>query len=109
MRSAAAALLLAVALGASSFAIAQTAGETTPPCVNQEQLNNILKAQGYSDIKLSEVSPSAGKPRPDISCRSDPANAAATPTHNGWNGTAMKDGKLHNIYVDAAGRVTTKE
>jgi hypothetical protein len=109
MRTTAAAFLLALTIGASPLALAQTTGTTTPPCVTQEQLNGLLKAQGYTDIKLSEVSPTSAQPRPDISCRTPESQAAVTATHKGWNGTAMKDGKLQNIYVDAAGRVSTRE
>jgi hypothetical protein len=94
-------------MATSSFTIAQTSGATPSPCVTQEQLKRILTAQGYTDIRLSDVSQSMTHAHPDISCRSEPASAATTPTHRGWNGTAMKNGKLRNIYVDAAGRITT--
>jgi hypothetical protein len=99
------ALFSLMIIGASTFALAQTS-TADQPCVTQEQLVNKLKSLGYGDIKLSDVSPSASNPHPEISCRTPEAAAATTATHRGWNGTATKDGKQHNIYVDAVGRVT---
>lgn len=99
-------LLSALMVSVSTFAVAQGNVPSAAPCVSQAQLMDALAKDGYTDIKLSEVQPNVGVPHPDVSCRSNPADAATTATHKGWNGTATKGGKVYNIYVDATGKVT---
>ena len=106
MKTLAAAFISLTIMGAPSLVLAADAGTSeVPRCFTQQQLIDVLKSQGYSDIKLSE---SQGY-HAEISCRTPEDQAGVTRTHSGWNGTAMKDGKQHNVYVDAIGRVTTQD
>jgi hypothetical protein len=74
------------------------------------QLIRQLQAQGYTDIKVTPLSPNAFDPRPelmhpDITFTSpDNEEAQDTPIHFGWNGTADKNGTTFEVYVDRASR-----
>ncbi len=74
------------------------------------QLIRQLQAQGYTDVKVTPLSPNAFDPRPelmhpDITFTSpDNEEAQDTPIHFGWNGTADKNGTTFEVYVDRASR-----
>ena len=67
---------------------------------------------GYSSIHLTRVRPTEVDPRPDIEDSGKNGtrrqNSPNVPVHQGWNGTAVRDGKRVNILVDEAGHMTTK-
>ncbi len=65
---------------------------------SQAQLANQLRQEGYSEIHMSPYAPTAINPRPELMT---PTSAPAqTPVHNGWNGTASKDGSVVDIYAN---------
>lgn len=69
----------------------------------QNELARQLEAQGYGDVKLSSFSPTTLNPEPQLcQCGDDPQT---TRVHEGWNGTAQKEGRLVRvrvIYSDAS-------
>jgi hypothetical protein len=74
------------------------------------QLIQQLQRQGYSDIKVTPLSPNIFDPRPELlhtdltySSPDDP-KAQDTPIHFGWNGTADRNGRTFEVYVDATQR-----
>ncbi len=69
---------------------------TVPGVVSQAQLAHQLHSQGYNNIKLSSQYPTPADPNPENHSRSDPET---TPIHQGWNGTAFKDGRRLRVYV----------
>jgi hypothetical protein len=105
-------------LGALSLSLTAAASMTalaadlvsTPPSVHvaspgvmsYAQLIEQLRGQGYSDVKVTALRPSLSSPRPELvhglGAGDDEANT--TPVHQGWNGTAVKDGRTVDIYVD---------
>lgn len=82
MRIKAAPLLSALTIAFTSVAAAPGAA-AAGPCLTRAQLMALLKKQGYSNIELSDPAPK-------------------TPVCSGWVGSAFKDGKKHNIYIDVA-------
>jgi hypothetical protein len=100
------------AIGLASPAMAQQAGLLQPaPSVHVAvagvascaQLIRQLQAQGYTDIKISEDYPNVLDPRPEIRhgySSPDDQDAKVTPYHYGWMGTALKDGRRVDVYVD---------
>ncbi len=72
---------------------------------SEAQLIEQLQARGFAGIKVTDVSPTFWDARPDylhgFTSATDPAAQAAA-VHQGWNGTAMKDGRVYNVYVDTA-------
>lgn len=81
-----------------------------PGTASYAQLIQQLQAQGYADIKLTPLSPNLFDPRPELmhpdltftSAKDDAARD--TPIHAGWNGTAVKNGTMFEVYVDRAPR-----
>jgi hypothetical protein len=103
---------LGLALGVSSFAVAQQSGTTNPTMekmemptgpLSQAQLITGLQNHGYTDVKLSSNLPDPYNPRPQemrgAAISPDDPKAKVTPLHIGWNGTAVKEGKTYNVYV----------
>ncbi len=74
------------------------------------QLIRQLRSQGYGDITLTPLSPNLFDPRPELTHPDldfvSPADAGAgeTQVHPGWNGTAARDGRSVDVYVDRAPR-----
>ncbi len=72
------------------------------------QLIELLQSQGYGDVKVTPLSPNVFDPRPELMhpdltfTSPDNEDAQDTPIHFGWNGTAVKDGKTFEVYVDRA-------
>lgn len=66
---------------------------------SQAQLVKQLQGAGYSDVELSDSLPNIATPQPQLT--NPTTDLVNTPVHKGWNGTAYKNGKLYNIYVDA--------
>lgn len=64
---------------------------------SQAALASQLKSEGYDDIQLSAYLPNMDNPQPQFS--NPTTDLAQTPAHQGWNGTAYKNGKLYNVYV----------
>jgi hypothetical protein len=114
-----AALSTAALLGATAPSAAEESyffGLITPtPMVHvalsgtasEAQLISTLEAQGFTDIKVTPLSPNQFDPRPEllhvdltVSSPSDP-RAQTTPIHDGWNGTAVRDGRTFHVYVDS--------
>jgi len=73
-----------------------------PGVMTEAQLIERLEAEGYTEIWLSTERPTEFTPRPEISARlnSDDPVAQSTPALPGWNGTARKDGRTLDVYVD---------
>jgi hypothetical protein len=73
-----------------------------PGVMNEAQLIDQLHAEGYTDVWLTTERPTSFTPRPDISAPLDPDDpvAQSTPVMAGWNGTARKDGRTVDVYVD---------
>jgi hypothetical protein len=68
----------------------------------QAQLISGLEAHGYRDVALGNEVASPGKPHPELLAgvhSADDPEAQKTSVHLGWNGTAVKDGELVNIYL----------
>lgn len=74
------------------------------------QLIRQLQSQDYADIKVTPLSPNRFDPRPELMhpdltfVSADDETAQATPIHFGWNGTAVRDGRRFEVYVDRAPR-----
>lgn len=66
---------------------------------SQAQLADRLRSQGYADVIMSSVYPSPADPLPwrNPTLTSHPEQ---TPVHAGWNGVAVKDGQVIQVYVD---------
>jgi len=77
------------------------------------QLIEELQSQGYTDIKVTPLSPNSFDPRPEFTHPAlvftsvDDEQAQDTPIHFGWNGTAAKNGQIVEVYVDHASRRKT--
>lgn len=106
MRFLASASLLAVLAGASpALANSNGLGFGFTPSVHvpastsesQAALASQLKSDGYNNVQLSAYLPNMSNPQPQFS--NPTTDLAQTPVHQGWNGTAYKNGKLYNIYV----------
>ncbi len=66
---------------------------------SQSQLAEMLRSQGYSDIHLSAVAATPATPHPElISSLTD--HPEKVPVRSGWNGVAVKDGQVVQVYVD---------
>ncbi|MCB5945625.1 hypothetical protein [Acidocella sp. KAb 2-4] len=65
---------------------------------SQAQLATQLQAEGYSNVTLSAAAPSLADPHPELN-PTETSAPAQTPVHAGWNGTAVKDGKIVQVYV----------
>ncbi len=74
------------------------------------QLIRQLQSQDYADIKVTPLSPNLFDPRPELMhpdlafTSADNEAAQDTPIHFGWNGTAVRDGRRFEVYVDRAPR-----
>ena len=70
-----------------------------PGIESQAQLADRLRAQGYADVIMSSVYPSPADPLPwrNPTLTSHPEQ---TPVRQGWNGVAVKDGQVIQVYVD---------
>jgi hypothetical protein len=66
---------------------------------SQSQLAERLRALGYGDIVLSSVYASPANPHPEIYPWAT-AHPEQTPVHDGWNGIAVKDGQMVQVYAD---------
>ena len=66
---------------------------------SQAQLADQLRARGYTDVVLSSVPATPANPHPE-------GNATLTnypeqtPVRSGWNGVAVKDGQIVQVYAD---------
>jgi len=74
---------------------------------SQAQLTRQLNAQGYCDVKLSSVRPNPADPEPQLYRGRD--NPQITPVHQGWNGTAVKNGRTLEVRVDFGGAPAVAE
>ena len=126
-----AALSLALAVPAVSAAVQAANAETATPdesyvfglvtltpmmhvpmagAASYAQLIRLLQSQGYADIKVTPLSPNSFDPRPelmhpDLTFTSAADDAARdTAIHAGWNGTAVKNGRMVEVYVDRVPR-----
>jgi hypothetical protein len=72
---------------------------------SEAQLIRELQAQGYDDVRVTELLPNRFDEHPELMqgfrSADDPA-AQATPVHPGWNGTAAKGREIYNVYVTPA-------
>jgi hypothetical protein len=70
------------------------------------QLIRQLQSEGYTDIKVTPLSPNMFDPRPELMhpdltfTSAEDAAAQNTAIHSGWNGTAVKDGTTFEVYVE---------
>jgi len=66
---------------------------------SQAHLAQSLSAMGYSDIALTTVAADPTHPHPELNPEftADPQD---TPVRSGWNGVAVKDGKIVQVYAD---------
>ncbi|MDR3506164.1 MAG: hypothetical protein P4L52_07955 [Acidocella sp.] len=65
---------------------------------SQAQLAKQLQAEGYSNILLAAITATRMNPHPELN--PSETNIAGTPVRPGWNGTAVKDGKTYDVYVN---------
>ena len=96
---------LAVSLAATASAGEPSSGANVvhwadPAIASGAQLIEHLQSEGYTDVRLSSQQPTPSTPHPEISAGLTREAAAWTPVHQGWTGTAVKDGRTVNIYVD---------
>jgi hypothetical protein len=81
------------------FSTTPTVHIAVPTVESQAQLADQLRALGYTDVVLSSVYATPANPRP----QANPAftsNPQGTPVHEGWNGVAVKDGQIVQVYAD---------
>jgi hypothetical protein len=97
-------LALAPAAAAELLTTTPSVHVTAPGVMNEAELIDRLHAAGYTDVWLTTERPTSFTPRPEISARLDPDDpvAQSTPVLTGWNGTAHKDGRTVDVYVDPA-------
>jgi hypothetical protein len=69
-----------------------------PGLASQAQLAEQLHALGYSDVILSSTYPSPANPHPELNPTLT-SHPEQTPVHAGWNGIAVKDGQLVQVYA----------
>jgi hypothetical protein len=100
--------MVAIALLASGLQAAKADDlVTTAPTVHvtvsgvesQARLAEILRGQGYGDIVLADTAPTFAAPHPELNSQRI-AHPEITPVREGWNGVAVKDGKVIEIYAD---------
>lgn len=65
----------------------------------QAQLADRLRAQGYSGVVMSSTPASPANPHPEANPTLT-SHPEQTPVHAGWNGIAVKDGELVQVYAD---------
>lgn len=66
---------------------------------SQAQLADQLRAQGYMDVVMSAIYPSPAIPNPERNSTLT-SHPEQTPVHEGWNGVAVRNGQLVQVYVD---------
>jgi hypothetical protein len=95
-------LALAPAAAAELLTTTPSVHIAAPGVMNEAQLIERLHAEGFTDVWLTTERPTSFTPRPEISARLDPDDpvAQSTPVMPGWNGTARKDGRTVDVYVD---------
>ena len=95
-------LALAPAAAAELLTTTPSVHVTAPAVMNEAELIDRLHAAGYTDVWLTTERPTSFTPRPEMSARLDPDDpvAQSTPVLTGWNGTARKDGRTVDVYVD---------
>jgi hypothetical protein len=85
------------ASAAQLFGRAPSVAVTIPGVTSQAQLDQLLQSQGYSRVLLSSALPNPANPTPQLyRGRDDPQT---TPVHEGWNGSAVKDGRTVAVRV----------
>jgi len=70
-----------------------------PAGSTQSQLAEKLRALGYDAIKLSAVPAQPVDPHPELNPTLTD-HPELTPVRSGWNGVAVKDGQLVQVFVD---------
>ncbi len=70
-----------------------------PETQSQAQLADQLRAQGYANVVLSSTYPSPADPHPELNPTLT-SRPDQVPVHAGWNGVAVKDGQIVQVYVD---------
>ena len=95
-------LALAPAAAAELLTTTPSVHVAAPGVMSEGELIEKLQAEGYTDVWLTTERPTAFTPRPEISARLSPDDpvAQSTPVLLGWNGTARKDGRTVDVYVD---------
>jgi hypothetical protein len=107
MKTRAVALAFALMVSVSPLTLAQTSG-TSEPCFTQGQVIRQLESQGYSNIRLSEISPTPDQPHPELNWRTPVSDAEFTTTHQGWNGKATIEGRTYDVILDRMRYVSTR-
>ena len=72
---------------------------------SEAQLITELRSLGYSNIRVTDLRHNGMDRRPELMqafSSADEEEAQVTPLHFGWNGTAVKDGRTVDVYVDRA-------
>lgn len=98
-------------IAAEPESISGSAHVTVNAVTSQADLAKQLEKMGYTNIRLTPVRPTDVDPRPDLTdctAQGSPVNSPVVPCHSGWNGTAVRDGKLVNIMVTQQGEVQVK-
>ncbi len=85
------------------FSRVPTVSVSVPKLETQAQLASRLRAQGYTDVVLSSTYPSPANPHPEANPTLT-GHPEQTPVHSGWNGVAVKDGQLVQVYADFSGK-----
>jgi hypothetical protein len=109
---------IAICLTAPLPAVADESVATSPsgypieqasPYPTEGQIAKELEKAGYSNVDVTPNSPNPADPAPQRSEGLSAEEIAAAPAHVGWNGRATApDGGRVDVYVDAAGKVTTR-
>lgn len=80
--------------------------------MSEAQIIKRLEARGYSNVKLTPLQPNAIDQRPEQQNNSGSsapnAHPQEYPAHVGWNGTASRNGRPVNIYVDPQGKISER-
>ena len=66
---------------------------------SQAQLAEQLRARGYTDVVLSSVPATPAIPHPEGNSTLI-IHPEQTPVRSGWNGVAVKDGQIVQVYAD---------
>ena len=90
------------------FSMVPTVRVAVPKVESQAQLADRLRAQGYTNVILSSTPASPANPYPQNNSTLT-SHPEQTPVHAGWNGVAMKEGQIVQVYAERLGNVARHE
>lgn len=95
--------MLSVAAGAPAanagelFGSAPSVQVTVPAATTEAQLQSRLEQDGFAAVRLSQLIPTPIDPLPQADASAEVLSSAVV--HEGWNGTAEKDGRTYWVRV----------